>query len=911
LAAVGAFVQRARTDGEALLVFGEPGVGKTLLLDTAAEMACSAGACVLRASGVEFEAGISFSALNQTLFPLLTELGHLSACHRHALNVALGFGEGPAPDRLVVSNATLTLLRQAAEARPILVVIDDLPWVDRASAAVLGFVARRLAGSRVGVLGASRSGEESFFDRAGLPELELQPLDEDAASQLVVAHFPTLGPAIRKRVLSEAQGNPLALLELPAALSSAWRSPLQALPRTLPMSRRLQALFASRIASLPTRTRQLLLLMGLDGTDDLRVLQGVDGATVSDLDAAERAHLAHLERGTHRLAFRHPLIRAAVVELATTDQRRRANRALAELWVDQPDRRAWHLAEATINPDEDVAAQLEQAARRVLARGDVVASVAAMTRASELSPQSADRNRRLAAAAYIGADVAGELRSASRFLDDVRRVDPELKGSLQAAGTAAAVLLNADGDVDTAHRLLVDAIESRTDHDNPGDTELKDALHTLLQVCHIGGRPELWEPFYRAIARLGPDIPPALYLGGCTLAYPERTTAAVLGQLAKEIDGLAHEFDPTRIVRVAMACTFVDRLRGCREALWRVVRAGREDGAVASGINALIMLGNDDFRTGQWDDAQRLLDEANELCDVHGYRALSAAAHSVQAHLATARGDDEATRSLTDEMLQWATPRRARTVQCFAWQARALAALGRGDFEEAYQQASKTGAVGACAAHLPGVLHVRMELVEAAVHTGRDAEAAAHVAAVQESNIAALSSRLALLARGSAAIATATDSSAIQLFQQALSAPGVDRWSFDLARVQLAYGERLRRIRKTTDARVQLAAAIDTFERLGARPWASRACNELRATGQIKPRIDSCARAPLTPQERQIALLAASGLTNKQIAERLFLSPRTVGGHLHRVFPKLGIASRAALRDALGSLPQPPPVEHH
>jgi hypothetical protein len=247
-------------------------------------------------------------------------------------------------------------------------------------------------------------------------------------------------------------------------------------------------LFASRIAALPTRTRQLLLLMGLDGTDDLRVLQGVDGLTFSDLDAAERASLAHMDRGTHRLAFRHPLIRAAVVELSTADQRRRANRALAELWVDQPDRRAWHLAEATINPDEDVAAQLEQAARGVLARGDVVASVAAMTRASELSPQSADRNRRLAAAAYIGADVAGELRSASRLLDEMRRVDPELTGSLQAAGIAAAVLLNADGDVDTAHRLLVAAIESRTDHDNPGDTELKDALHTLLQVCHIGSR---------------------------------------------------------------------------------------------------------------------------------------------------------------------------------------------------------------------------------------------------------------------------------------------------------------------------------------------------------------------------------------------------------------------------------------
>jgi DNA-binding CsgD family transcriptional regulator len=840
---------------------------------------------------------------------LLAEFAQLTPAHREALNVALGFGEGPAPDRLVLSSATLALLHQAGAARPILVVIDDLPWIDRASAGVLGFIARRLAGSRVGLLGASRSGEESFFDRVGLPELELQPLQDDAASRLVIAHFPTLSPGIRKRVVSEAQGNPLALLELPAALSSAQRSPLQTLPRTLPLSRRLQTLFASRIAALPSPTRHLLLLMALDGADDPRVLRAVDGPTLSDLDAAEQARLVYLDRGTHRLAFRHPLIRSAVVELATTDERRRANRALAQLWADQPDRRAWHLAEATINPDEDVAVLLERAAYRVLARGDVVASVAALTRASELSPRSVDRNRRLAAAAYIGADVAGELRSASRLLDEMRRVDPELTGSLQAAGTAAAVLLNADGDVDTAHRLLVGAIESRTEPDTPGDTELKDALHILLLVCYFGGRPGLWEPFDRAIARLASDIPPALYLASSTLADPAQTTASVLGQLAEEIDGLAEELDPTRIVRVALASNFVDRLSGCREALWRVVRAAREDGPVASGINALILLGVDDWRSGQWDEAQRLLDEANELCDVHGYRMLAMAARSVQASLVAQRGDEDATRCLTDEMLQWATPRRVRTVQCYAWQAQALAALGRGDFDEAYQQVSKISPAGTLASHLPGALDVLMDLVEAAVHTGRAAEAAAHVAAIQESNIAALSSRLALVASGSAAIAAATDSIAIERFEEALAVPGADRWSFDLARIQLAYGERLRRIPTMIDARTQLSAAIETFERLGARPWASRARNELRATGQTKPRIDPYTTAPLTPQEREIALLAASGLTNKQIGERLFLSPRTVGGHLHRVFPKLGIVTRAALRDALAALPQAPPGE--
>jgi len=648
--------------------------------------------------------------------------------------------------------------------------------------------------------------------------------------------------------------------------------------------------------------------MALDGTDDLRVLHQADGPTLRDLGAAEHAQLAYLDPNLHRLCFRHPLIRAAVVELSTAEQRRRANRALAELWADQPDRRAWHLAEATIEPDEEVAALLEGAAQRILARGDVVASVAALTRASELSPQSVDRNRRLAAAAYIGVDVAGELGSASRLLDDLRRADPELIGSLQAAGTAAAVLLNADGDVDTAHRLLVGAIESRVASNTPGGTELTDALHTLLQVCYVGGREELWEPFERAIARLEPDIPAALYLGSKTLADPVRTPAAVLEQLSEEIDGLGQELDPTRIVRLAIASNFVDRVPGCRQALWRVVRAGREEGAIASGFFAMILLGVDDYWSGQWDEAHRLFDEADELCVVYGYRLLSITARAMLGLLAAARGDYDAARALCDEILQWATPRRLGAVQCFAWQVQALAALGRGDFEDAYLHASKISPAGTIGSHLHGVQDVLIDLVEAAVHTGRDAEAAAHVAAIRESNIAALSSRFALVAGGAAAIAAADDDSAIELFERALAVAGADRWAFWMARVQLAYGERLRRMRTLTDARVHLTAAIETFERLGARPWASRARSELRATGQSKPRVDYYAMAPLTAQEREIALLAASGLTNKQIAERLFLSPRTVGGHLHRVFPKLGVATRAALRDALASVP---PGEGH
>jgi hypothetical protein len=339
-----AFLAAARTDGAALLVTGEPGVGKSVLLNAATETTASAGGMrILRAAGVQFEAETSFSGLNQVLLPLIGELPQLAAVHRNALNVALGFGEGPAPSRLLVSNAALVLLRQAATAEPVLVVVDDLPWLDRASAGVLSFVARRLAGSHVGLLGASRTGAVDFFDHSGLPELEVHRLDDASAGQLLDSRFPELAFGVRERLLAEAQGNPLALLELPIALSPEMRASAKALPSALPLSRRLQTLFGSRITELPARTRQLLLLMALDGTGDVRVLSGgaVPNTGFRDLAAAEQARLAYVDESTRRLAFRHPLIRSVVVDLSPAEKRRTAHSVLADVWSDQPDRRAW------------------------------------------------------------------------------------------------------------------------------------------------------------------------------------------------------------------------------------------------------------------------------------------------------------------------------------------------------------------------------------------------------------------------------------------------------------------------------------------------------------------------------------------------------------------------------------------
>ncbi|HET6190220.1 MAG TPA: AAA family ATPase, partial [Trebonia sp.] len=396
LSRVGAFLDEVRANGASLLITSELGAGKTALLDAAARLASAAGFRVVRAVGTEFEAGVSYGALNQLLLPLREEFGRVSPACRDALDVALGFGQGPAPDRLAVSNATLELLNMAASSQPVLVIVDDVQWLDRASAAVLGFVARRLAGGRAGFLGALCSGLESFFERAALPVLELGPLDEDSASALLGARFPALAAGVRERLLGEARGNPLALLELPAALSEAQRSADTALPGVLPLGHRLQALFAARVRELPARTRRVLLRAALDGTGDLRVLSTAGSPALEDLAAAERARLVSVEGNPRRLVFRHPLTRSVVVELATEGERRAAHQELAGFWQDRPERRAWHLAESADGPDEEVASLLEQAAHRVLHRGDATGAIAALTRAAELSPEASSRARRLA-----------------------------------------------------------------------------------------------------------------------------------------------------------------------------------------------------------------------------------------------------------------------------------------------------------------------------------------------------------------------------------------------------------------------------------------------------------------------------------------------------------------------------------
>ncbi len=416
------------------------------------------------------------------------------------------------------------------------------------------------------------------------------------------------------------------------------------------------------------------------------------------------------------------------------------------------------------------------------------------------------------------------------------------------------------------------------------------------------------------MARYDPDGTTPLRLCHAALAEPGRTPDLVRDGLARAFAALPADVASWHVIPLAFAASWVDALSDYRHLCLRMIGRERDGGANALAISTLLLLlSGDSYTHGLWDEAEHLAQQGLELAAAHGHHLLQRQLRCHLALIAAARGNLERAQAINDEITTWAAPRGVGLPQAIARYARTIAALGQGDYEQAYAQAIRVDPPGPPTSGAPSPLTV-LDLVEAAVRTGRTEQARAHVTAARQAGIDRISARAALVTAGAAALA-APDRDADRLFQAALSVPHSDRWPFEQARIQLAYGERLRRTRDTTRARLHLRAALETLDRLGARPWTQRARNELRATGvATTSRADT--EAPLlTAQERQIATLAATGLTNKQIGERLYLSHRTVSAHLHRVFPKLGITSRAALRDALEAItpaeqettPQSPP----
>ncbi|MGV9686415.1 AAA family ATPase [Streptomyces cellulosae] len=899
LAELAAFLDGVGTDGAALLLIGDPGVGKTALLDATAELAVAKGVRVVRGSGVEYETDISFAGLHQLVGSLPDELGRLPRAMREALEVALGLGAGPAPSRIAVLNAALALFDEAAKERPLLLVVDDLHVVDQASQAAVGFVARRVRGRRIGLLGAQRVESGASFPSTGLPELGIAPLDDADALRLLSRSFAHLPRRVLTTVAHEAQGNPLALLEFAGSTGASGGGHGQGAGRASGPGRDVRALYGARVGRLPRATREVLLLAALEGSGDIGILEAAGGpGSLEELAPAERDHLVMVTENGRAVRFRHPLVRSAVVDGSTGEQRRGAHRRLADALGDQPERRGDHLARATTAPDEAVAAVVESAARSSLRRGDADGAIARLRRAAELSPDRADRRRRLSQAAYAAAWVAGHLEVSHEIMREVKG-DPAAR-SLSAA-TAGFLVLVTEGDADTAHALLMESVGQASVLSGPPSGELETALFTLTLASQYSGRPEHWEPLVGVLARF-PEATPA---AAASLARVHHdlgsVTDGLLRRLDEEIARLRDQTDADVVVRTALTASYLDRLPGCREALSRVIRDG---GAVGSSMPALMFVALDDLYTGRWHASAGAADELIALSEETGYHLFAQVGHYVAAMAAAQLGALDACQEHCEAVWGWSGPRGLRRLENCAHQAAARAALGAADFETAFRHATAICAPGVLPPFNPEAVWSAPDLVEAAVRTGRHAEARRHADALRDAGVGHLSSRFAL----SAATVTAMTSAAEDMgrcFEEALALPGVEQWPFEGARARLAYGEALRRQGRNRDARVQLAAACGRFEELGARSWEARAAAELRATGMTRTGRGKAGEA-LTPQELEVARLAATGLSNPQIASRLFLSPRTVSSHLYRVFPKLGITSRAELRDALEAVPPGP-----
>ncbi|MFF9645387.1 helix-turn-helix transcriptional regulator [Kitasatospora aureofaciens] len=901
-----AFVKSAT--GQALVLRGETGVGKSSLLSRAAALAEQEGHVVIRAAGVEAESELPYAGLHQFLHPLLPDVARLDDGTRAVFDAVFGGVRGDPPSVMTLGIAVLSLLSLSAEQRPLLLVLDDGQWLDDSSADVCGFVGRRLAGGPVKLLVAVRTDLTSRFDTAALPELPITALADEDAARLLDHRCPELSRRARRIVLEQAQGNPLALVELAAHFAGRSRDlPAEDLigQHGVPLPRRLQRLFGTRIAALDERVRTELLMGALDGAGTPSGTDAVPGTRyrMRDADAAVAAGLLDIEVVTGDFVFRHPLVRSAVVRMATPNQRRAAHLALAQVHRENLERRAPHLAAATVDPDEEVADILEAAAESATRRGGALAAVTWLTRAAELSENHTDRSRRLTDAAFV-AGHAARLGQAHRLVQ--ANLAPGSTESPASVLAAAYRALYQDGDVRSTHRQVSAAIETLRDGGTAtasadGKTQPEEVLTRLvillLAISQFSGDRAAWESTHELLASMGDLVTEHSRLYSGTWSDVTRHGAGWAGPVRQAAANLP-DLEPWDVTRLGAAAYHLDILSHYRPYLQRVVDRELETGAVATGMVMLHQIMLDQMAVGEWaqaeDTGQRSLDLATE----HGHHLFAAQSRAYLAQLAALRGQVGRARDLQAEVDAWARPRGLGFLTQVADSAGATAALSSGDYEAAYLYAIGITQPGTFRPYAYQASRTLLDLVEAAQHTGRVEQARAHALAARDAGLPSVSPRLGLITYGALAMTAENEREAAEMFTRAEAHPDAARFPFELARIRLAHGVRVRHVQGPAAARQYLVPAAEAFERLGAAGWTERARAELRATG-TPPRVSTLNLASLTWQERRIADLAASGLTNKEIGERMHLSPRTVSSHLYRIFPKLGITARAALRDAL------------
>jgi DNA-binding CsgD family transcriptional regulator len=896
--------------GQVLVVTGEAGMGKTVLLAAAAARARSAGHRVLAVTGRESESRLAFAGLHQLLRPVLSGAADLPARQAQALTGALGLAADPvAPDPLLTGVAVLTLLSDLSERSPVLVTADDAHWLDRSSLEALAFVGSRLDAERVGLLvGARGQAPPSGFERDFL-ELHLDPLSAaDAGLLLDQLPRPPRGRA-RQQVLAQAAGNPMALIELATAIADDPAASRRWAAEPLPLTDRLSAIITSRFAALPEQAQAALLLAAVADGPDLRIAASHGaGPDARLLTPAEQLGLVTVNRTG--LQFSHPLVRSAIYHSAPFAKRAAAHRQLAEALHDQPDRQAWHLAAAALQPDEHVASLLEATAAQAQHRGGAIAAALAMERAAELSPERADQARRLVAAASAAVptgqgDWVQEL--ATRAL--AVTADPELR--LTARHDAAWALAWSGRRTNALSALI--SVAEEASRDLPALAW--DALGSAATVAYQSGMPASRQAVSRTLSLLERQGPPppgrapgsdvnVLRLWIRASADPIGSRNQLLPHLRK-ITGSPIE-EPS-LWRIASAAWLLDESDLAINLLEDAMRRLRAPGVRGTSGGSLTVLGWAYIDTGRWDEALDVAAEAADVAEAGHMNIVAASADAITATVLALRADSGAARWHAARALATVDPAECGLVAARARRALGVAALADGSYLQAFTQLRGLfGEDGTPLHNYASYLGVA-DLAAAAVRADRRIEGSDVIEHALSRLDGTVSARLEqLIARARGILAEPSNSEAH--FDKALSGPAGDQWPFERAELRLDYAEWLRRRRRINDAKAVLTEALGTFQRLGARAWAKRAQAELRACGVAVTSApgESDALWELTPQQRQIVRLASEGLTDREIGDRLFLSPRTVSSHLYRSYPKLGVASRHQLRDVIDRTSAPP-----
>jgi DNA-binding CsgD family transcriptional regulator len=880
----------------ALLISGDPGIGKTTLLQDTIERAGTM--TVLRATGVPAESDLEYSGLLQLTRPILRHLSDVPAYQATALREALGFDPPRERDRFVVGAGVLSLLAVAAESDPVLCVVDDAQWLDRASADALCFSARRLLADRVAFLFAVRDGEGDQLCRAGCDEMHLDGLDLTGAAELLESSSGTaLGEGVLSRVLEATNGNPLALIELCARFTphelSAW--PIDAEP--LPIAARLEKAFSSRVSVLPADSRAALLIVTVATVSDVQTLaRALDAAGLSPaaLEPAEDQGFITIAEG--RVLFRHPLVRSAVHQAASQSDRRRAHRALADSLADVGDEglRAAHLAAAALGPDEEVAAALTAAASTARQRTGYAASAAALEKAARLTPDPDVRTERLTAAAQMAWE-GGESAWVLRLVDAA--------DALATRSPQRARLLHLRGRVERrvgmpakACELLLEA-EALIGDDDPTEAArmLVDATVTAFAAGDLSTATQVARRLRHLVPRDASDLDAhADEMLGWVLSLSGRTEDAK-PSFERAVELILNLESPTwyALCVGCVALRFLERTRESEETSVRAARAAREDGPSAL-LSTLELITSWDVQSGHWAMAAAHGGEGLALARALGHADQLSILLVKLARIDAARGAADSCRARVAEIRQTCDD-HGLTV----FGAHAIGVLG--ELELALGRVDE--AVTVLSAAVAEVEHIGVherdnspqpDLIEALIRLGRRDEAAAVLDRYAEwarGGTPLWGGALVARCRG----LLADDESFDAHFQQALDLHSKVEDRFQQARTLLYFGERLRRAGRKLDARDRLRLSCALFDELQATPWAERAQRELRATGERLRRAHVAVAQALTPQELQVALPVAEGKTNKETAAELFLSPKTVEFHLASVYRKLGVSSRREL----------------